>query len=157
MVPLESRTRFVGTDYVKALADVLGGAYVRGAADAGIVASLDQLAGPDFDPAAVDPRVREFYEHTTRFTLDIVPAWRTWVRPGYLLYRTVVARPLGQANVPMNQTGGAAGHRQPDRHHRRRPGRRHRRAGLDQVVPGHGRPDLRRHLHHLSGRHAGAT
>ncbi|HVL04084.1 MAG TPA: hypothetical protein VM386_06580, partial [Acidimicrobiales bacterium] len=28
---------------------------------------------------------------------------RQWVRPGYLLYRTVVARPLGQANVPMNQ------------------------------------------------------
>lgn len=26
-----------------------------------------------------------------------------WVRPGYLLYRTFVARPLGQANVPMNQ------------------------------------------------------
>jgi hypothetical protein len=26
-----------------------------------------------------------------------------WVRPGYLLYRTLVARPLGQANVPMNQ------------------------------------------------------
>jgi hypothetical protein len=25
------------------------------------------------------------------------------VRPGYLLYRSVVARPLGQANVPMNQ------------------------------------------------------
>jgi hypothetical protein len=47
--------------------------------------------------------VREFYEHTTRFSLDIVPEWRTWVRPGYLLYRTAVARPLGQANVPMNQ------------------------------------------------------
>ena len=47
--------------------------------------------------------MREFYEHTTRFTLDIVPEWRFWVRPGYLLYRTLVARPLGQANVPMNQ------------------------------------------------------
>jgi hypothetical protein len=47
--------------------------------------------------------VREFYEHTTRSSLDIVPAWRTWVRPGYLLYRSLVARPLGQANVPMNQ------------------------------------------------------
>jgi hypothetical protein len=35
--------------------------------------------------------------------LDIVPEWRLWVRPGYLLYRTLVARPLGQANVPMNQ------------------------------------------------------
>src|SRR4051812_17354412 len=103
VVPLESRTRFVGTGYVAALADVLGGTYVRDAGDVGIVASLDELAGPDFDPGAVDPRVREFYEHTTRFTLDIVPHWRTWVRPGYLLYRTVVARPLGQANVPMNQ------------------------------------------------------
>jgi hypothetical protein len=62
-----------------------------------------ELAGPDLDPAGIDPLVVEFYEHTTRFTLDIVPQWRLWVRPGYLLYRTVVARPLGQANVPMNQ------------------------------------------------------
>src|SRR6266545_2685926 len=59
--------------------------------------------GPQFAAADIDPRVREFYEHTTRFTLDIVPEWRLWVRPGYLLYRTLVARPLGQANVPMNQ------------------------------------------------------
>jgi hypothetical protein len=103
VVPLESRTRYVGTDYVQALADVLGGTYERDAADAGIVASLDELAGPDFDPAVVHPDVREFYEHTTRFRLDIVPEWRQWVRPGYLLYRTFVARPLGQANVPMNQ------------------------------------------------------
>ena len=72
-------------------------------ADIGIVASLDELAGPSFDPAGVDPLVREFYEHTTRFALDIVPEWRMWVRPGYLLYRTLVARPLGQANVPMSQ------------------------------------------------------
>ena len=103
IVPLESRTRYVGVDYVKALAQVLGGGYTRDAADAGIVPSLDALAGPGFDPAGVDPAVREFYEHTTRFRLDIVPEWRRWVRPGYLLYRTVVARPLGQANVPMNQ------------------------------------------------------
>jgi hypothetical protein len=103
VVPLEARTRYVGTEYVRALAAVLGGDYVRDATDVGIVASLDELAGPDVDPAAIDPRVREFYEHTTRFTLDIVPEWRTWVRPGYLLYRTVVARTLGQADVPMNQ------------------------------------------------------
>ena len=76
---------------------------VRDAQDVGIIASLEELAGPDFDPAVIDPLVREFYEHTTRFKLDIVPEWRMWVRPGYLLYRTLVARPLGQANVPMNQ------------------------------------------------------
>jgi hypothetical protein len=103
VVPLEARGRYVGTGYVRELAEVLGGTYVADAPDVGIVASLDELAGPGFAPARVDPRVREFYEHTTRFTLDIVPAWRLWVRPGYLLYRTLVARPLGQASVPMNQ------------------------------------------------------
>jgi hypothetical protein len=103
IVPRESRSRYVGTGYFRELAGVLGGRYVADAPDVGIVASVDGLAGPDLDPVGIDPQVREFYEHTTRFTLDIVPQWRLWVRPGYLLYRTVVARPLGQANVPMNQ------------------------------------------------------
>lgn len=103
VVPLASSERYVGTEYLRALAGALGGTYVRDAQEVGIVASLDALAGPEFDPATVDPLVREFYERTTRFTLDIVPAWRLWVRPGYLAYRTLVARPLGQANVPMNQ------------------------------------------------------
>ena len=103
VVPLASQTRYVGTGYVRSLAALLGGTYTPDVADIGIVASLDALAGPSFDPAGVDPLVREFYEHTTRFALDIVPQWRMWVRPGYLLYRTLVARPLGQANVPMSQ------------------------------------------------------
>jgi hypothetical protein len=103
VVPQESRSRYVGTGYIRELAGVIGGRYVADAPDVGIVASVNELAGPDLDPAAIDPQVREFYEHTIRFTLDIVPQWRLWVRPGYLLYRTVVARPLGQANVPMNQ------------------------------------------------------
>jgi hypothetical protein len=103
VVPLASQTRYVGTGYVRSLARVLGGTYTPEAEDIGIVASLDELAGPDFDPAGTDPLVREFYEHTTRFALDIVPEWRLWVRPGYLLYRTLLARPLGQASVPMGQ------------------------------------------------------
>ena len=103
VVPREARSRYVGTSYVRELAAVIGGHYIASTPDIGIVASVDELAGPEFDPAGIDPLVREFYEHTTRFTLDIVPQWRLWVRPGYLLYRTVVARPLGQANVPMNQ------------------------------------------------------
>jgi hypothetical protein len=103
VVPREARSRYVGTGYVRDLAEVVGGRYAADAPDVGIVASVDDLAGPEFDPAGLDPAVREFYEHTTRFTLDIVPEWRLWVRPGYLLYRAVVARPLGQANVPMNQ------------------------------------------------------
>ena len=103
VVPRLARSRYVGTGYVRELAHELGARYTPDAPDAGIVASLDSLAGLSFDPGQVDPLVREFYEHTTRFALDIVPEWRLWVRPGYLLYRTAVARPLGQASIPMNQ------------------------------------------------------
>ena len=103
VVPRPARSRYVGTGYVRELAEELGAGYTADNQETGIVASLDALAGPGFDPAQVDPLVREFYEHTTRFALDIVPQWRMWVRPGYLLYRTAVARPLGQASIPMNQ------------------------------------------------------
>ena len=103
VVPRPARSRYVGTGYVRELAEELGARYTADAPDTGIVASLDTLTGPLFDPGQVDPLVREFYEHTTRFALDIVPQWRLWVRPGYLLYRTAVARPLGQASIPMNQ------------------------------------------------------
>ena len=84
--------------------------------DAGIVASLDELAGPDFDPAAADPKVREFYEHTTRFRLDIVPEWRLWVRPGYLLYRKSWPAPRS-GQRPDEPAGDPARHPQSDRHH----------------------------------------
>jgi hypothetical protein len=109
VVPLGSRTRYVGTGYLADLAATLGGEYTADVADIGIVASLDELAGPGFDPRTADPLVREFYEHTTRFTLDILPEWRLWVRPGYLLYLTLLARPLGQASVPMNQRAAQRG------------------------------------------------
>ncbi len=103
VVPRPARSGYVGTGYVQDLAQELGARYTADVHDTGIVASLDALQGPDLDPEQVHPLVREFYEHTTRFALDIVPQWRLWVRPGYLVYRTAVARPLGQASIPMNQ------------------------------------------------------
>jgi hypothetical protein len=109
VLPLAAHARYVGLGYVEDLARRLEREYVRDAADIGIIGSLEELDGPQFHPELVDPLVREFYQHTTRFKLDIVPEWRTWVRPGYLLYRTVLARPLGQANVPMNQRDALRG------------------------------------------------
>ena len=67
-----------------------------------ILASLNTLEGPTFDPSRVHPLIREFYEHTSRFRLSIVPAWRRWMKPGYELFKLVVAEPLGQAAIPSN-------------------------------------------------------
>ena len=102
VVPFEARSRYVGGDYVEQLAKARGGTFRRNPPDVGILASLDSLEGPTFDPSQVHPLIREFYEHTSRFRLSIVPEWRRWMKPGYELFKLVVAQPLGQATIPSN-------------------------------------------------------
>jgi hypothetical protein len=102
VVPFEARSRYVGADYVEQLAKVRGGTFRRNPPDVGILASLDSLDGPTFDAARVHPLIREFYEHTSRFRLSIVPEWRQWMRPGYEIFKRLVAQPLGQAAIPSN-------------------------------------------------------
>lgn len=102
VVPLVERQGYVGVDYLRRHAEDIGATFTRNPADIGIVDSLDRLEGPEFDPSLVHPLTREFYEHTSRFDLRIVPHWRPWMRLPYLIYRSLVARPLGQANAPFN-------------------------------------------------------
>ena len=102
VVPFEARSWYVGGDYVEQLAKARGGTYRRNPPDVGILASLDSLEGPTFDPSRVHPLIREFYEHTSRFRLSIIPEWRRWMKPGYELFKLVVAEPLGQATIPSN-------------------------------------------------------
>ena len=101
-MPFEARSRYVGADYVEQLAKVRGGTFRRNPPDVGILASLDSLDGPTFDARRVHPLIREFYEHTSRFRLSIVPEWRRWMKPGYELFKRLVAQPLGQAAIPSN-------------------------------------------------------
>jgi hypothetical protein len=102
VVPFEARSRYVGADYVEQLAKVRGGTFRRNPPDVGILASLDSLNGPSFDAGRVHPLIREFYEHTSRFKLSIVPEWRRWMKPGYEVFKLLVAQPLGQATIPSN-------------------------------------------------------
>jgi hypothetical protein len=102
VVPFEARSRYVGGDYVEQLAKVRGGTFRRNPPDVGILASLDNLDGPTFDAGRVHPLIREFYEHTSRFRLSIVPEWRRWMKPGYEVFKRLVAQPLGQAAIPSN-------------------------------------------------------
>jgi hypothetical protein len=102
VVPFEARSRYVGADYVEQLAKIRGGNFRRNPPDVGILASLDSLDGPTFDAGRVHPLIREFYEHTSRFRLSIIPEWRRWMKPGYELFKLLVAQPLGQAAIPSN-------------------------------------------------------
>lgn len=100
VVPLVERQGYVGVDYLRRHAGVTGARFTRDPADVGIIDSFERLAGPRFDPDAAHPLIREFYEHTSRFSLSITPRWRPWMRLPYLVYRETFAKPLGQANAP---------------------------------------------------------
>src|SRR3954465_11267230 len=45
---------------------------IRPSPDAGLLPDFDALRGRGFDPSAVRPEIRDFYEHTARYRLE---AW----------------------------------------------------------------------------------
>ena len=103
VVPYMADSAYIGTDYFAQLAQKQHGRFARNPAEIGLVSSLDLLQGPDFDPALVDPLIRDFYEHTSAYTLEIVPVWVARMKPVFWLYKRFVARRIGQANLPFNQ------------------------------------------------------
>ncbi|MDB5101203.1 MAG: hypothetical protein JWM80_5624 [Cyanobacteria bacterium RYN_339] len=76
---------------------------------AGLLPDFLALAGPDFDPLAIDPRVRAFYEHTAAYNLD---AWSRWSWPfGALAWILIalVSRRVDQMNLPLSPLDTSAG------------------------------------------------
>ena len=55
-----------------------------------------------FDPAKVAPVIREFYEYTTRFKLELDVQWNPMFRPFAVLYDRWVARKMGQFDLPLD-------------------------------------------------------
>lgn len=81
----------------------------RRASDGGLVPDWSALAGPDFDPDAADPGVRDFYERTARYRMDV---WARSPFPANLalwLLVTTISREVDQLNFPVDALDTAAG------------------------------------------------
>ena len=59
------------------------------------------LRSAAFDPAAVDPRIAEFYERTGHFRLHLWSEWSPLHRPFGVLIDRIFARRLGQLRLPL--------------------------------------------------------
>src|SRR5687767_11478204 len=73
----------------------------RDAGDAGLVPDFSVLAGAAFDMKKVDPAVRDFYERTARYELDV---WSETQFPGRLFLWLIVStasRYMNQLNFPL--------------------------------------------------------
>jgi hypothetical protein len=99
--PGPATPRGVGRAFFDELAAV-GGLTVARSAACGLVSDLAALTGPDLNPARIDPRVRDFYEHTAAYEIDAWAEWCGAFRPvGWALAR-LFSRRLQQLNVPLS-------------------------------------------------------
>lgn len=67
----------------------------------GLLPSFAALQSDTFDPAAVDPRIAEFYERTGGFRLHLWSQWSPLHRPFGRLIDGIFARRLGQLRLPL--------------------------------------------------------
>jgi len=69
--------------------------------DAGLLDSMSSLASPTFDPSRLRPEVVDFYEHTSRYRLDVWSQWSPLMWPGGWLISSLFAKRLQQLSLPM--------------------------------------------------------
>lgn len=99
----------IGADFFERYARSAGLAAVGGVPDGGLVASMDELNGGGFDAGRLAPAVRDLYEHTAAYQLDLWTQWCGVFRPfGWVIRRTFAA-PLQQLNLPMHPLATARG------------------------------------------------
>ena len=92
----------VGRDFFHDLAVEQGFTIHDAGPPRGLLASLDLLAGPTFDPTRIHPSVRGFYERTSEFELDAWAEWCGAFRPFGRVLAALFSRRLQQLNVPLD-------------------------------------------------------
>jgi len=90
----------VGHGWVEQEAAAIGGSTSTGG-DLGLLPDFSVLAGPAFDPSRVDPKIVDFYEHTSRWQLDLWSEWSPVAWPFGRLLTAMWSERLQQLSLPM--------------------------------------------------------
>ena len=69
---------------------------------AGLVEDFSVLQSTTFSPAKIHPKIRDFYEHTTKYNLDVWSQWSGIFKPFGWLIATIFSRRLQQLNMPIS-------------------------------------------------------
>lgn len=70
---------------------------------AGLLADMRVLDGEGFRADDLDPMVRDFYEHTSRWDMDVGIAWSRWFAPGGWLIERFFGRRVQQLAIPVTR------------------------------------------------------
>jgi hypothetical protein len=86
-----------------------GLALERSSRHGGLVPEFEALRGPTFDPTAVHPLIRDFYEHTADFAMDVWSRTHFPLSIGLALLVTTISRQVNQLNFPLSPLDTALG------------------------------------------------
>lgn len=90
----------VGDRWLTAAAEAHGGQVREQVAGAGLLADMADLDGPDFTAAHLRPEIRDFYEHTSGWRMEVWTQWNPLFQPGGELISRFFGRRVQQLALP---------------------------------------------------------
>ena len=99
----------IGDSWLQAAAAAHGGAVREQEKGAGLLADMSQLDGPDFTAANLRPEVRDFYEHTSDWRMEVWTQWNALFQPGGELISRYFGRRVQQLALPTRPLDVALG------------------------------------------------
>jgi hypothetical protein len=75
----------------------------------GLLPDVRRCDGPGFDASRLRPQIRDFYEVTADWQLDVWSRWSRWAEPGGRLINATFARRLRQLALPLDPLDTAYG------------------------------------------------
>ncbi|AQP46439.1 hypothetical protein BW730_01565 [Tessaracoccus aquimaris] len=105
-----SRTSMVDDDaWMAQWAERLHGSVERRSPGAGLIPHMSELAGPGLDPADIAEEIRDFYEHTSAWSMEAWAEWSPLFWPGGELISRLFGKRVQQLALPMRALDVARG------------------------------------------------
>jgi hypothetical protein len=94
------RESIVADGWLSDAALAIGGSVRRGIPGAGLLSDFSELDGPSFQSSDVDRRIRDFYEHTSDWRMEVWTQWNPLLQPAGQLVARHFGRRVKQLMIP---------------------------------------------------------
>ncbi len=92
--------QLIGDAWLQDAARGWGGSVVEGVDGAGLLADMSALDGASFQASRLRPEVRDFYEHTSQWRMEVWTQWTPVFQPGGELVSRLFGRRVQQLALP---------------------------------------------------------
>lgn len=92
---------FVGADFFKEFARDGQASFIR-RANAGLMGSFESLDSERFKASIVHPGIKDFYENTSSYHMELDIKWNPFIKPFGWLYRLLYANRIKQTMIPLD-------------------------------------------------------